>query len=57
MAKQAPTIQIYQVWEDGTQTSIVITGETTYPDALAEMKATAMSMFSEAIDVMNARVE
>lgn len=57
MAKQAPTIQIYQVWEDGTQTSIVIAGETTYPDALDEMATTALRVFTEAIDVMNARAE
>ena len=50
------SVQIAQQWEDGTTTIITVSGKTSFPQALAEMKMTAVAAFIDVLDAMNDRV-
>lgn len=50
------SVQIAQQWEDGTTTIITVTGKTSFPQALAELRATAIAAFTDVLDAMNERV-
>lgn len=41
-------IKLVHVWPDGATTTITVHAATSYPDALAEAKRTALDMFVEA---------
>lgn len=51
------SVQIVQHWDDGTVTIITATGKTSFPQALAELRATAVAAFTETLDALNARAE
>lgn len=51
------TVMIQRVWPDGDALLISIKAATSYPDALAEAKATAIAAFTEAHGVMLAEVD
>ena len=43
------TITVKSVFPDGETLTIQATGKTTYPDALSELKHTALDAYSEAL--------
>lgn len=51
------SVQIVQHWDDGTATIVTATGKTSFPQALAELRATAVAAFIETLDALNARAE
>lgn len=52
-----PHIVVSAVFEDGDQLQVRVTGKTTYPDALAQMRAEAITAFREAHAVTRVPLE
>lgn len=50
-------VLIQRVFPDGDSLTVQINAETSYPDALAEAKATAIAAFTEATGIILAAVE